>query len=200
MNKTFILFTILISSMYSSQESFTMKYGCYQILKNGIWSKTIKTNLQVDFSTGSNKDLILTNNNGKQRFIRTADPFVSETAKGLKFQVITTKSNGGDYVFQYFENYNLRLIDASKNVSYEYSCVKNFDEDVGTNHNFHSVIVERAYFHNSPNKSTRRSGYLVYGEVVEPLSEKSGFVYVIYKNSRGQISKGWILKSDLESY
>lgn len=200
MSKASLLFTLLLYSLFFSQESFTMNYGCYKVLKNETWSKSYKTDLQVDFSIGSNKDIFLTNSDGQSRFIRTAEPFISETERGIKFQVITTERNGNNYVFQYFENYNLRLLDVTNNVSYEYSCIKDFDEDAGTNHHLHSVLVQSAYFHNSPSKSTKRSGYLIYGEVVEPLSQKSGFVYVIYKNSKGQISKGWILKTDLESY
>jgi serine/threonine-protein kinase len=61
------------------------------------------------------------------------------------------------------------------------------------------VAAERAYFHNEPNESTRRSSaYLIPSEeVIEALDEKNGFLYVEFTNSKGQMSKGWVRREDL---
>lgn len=184
----------------NAQESFTMNYGCMKAFKNGIEGNLHKVNLQVEFSVGTNKDVIITDNQGESIFVRTANPFVSETDNGMRYQVIPVKNNGTEYLIQYLENHNLRLIRVRDDLMVEYGCAYDFDESVGTNNNLYSVITDRAYFHNSPNENTKRNAYLVYGEVVESLSEESGFVYVIFENEKGIISKGWINKSSLSKY
>jgi len=61
-------------------------------------------------------------------------------------------------------------------------------------------VVDKAYFHNSPDETTRRNAYIVHWNkaVLTPLNEQSGFIYVIYTNEKGQISKGWLRKKDLK--
>ncbi len=62
----------------------------------------------------------------------------------------------------------------------------------------YKVVAERAYFHNQPDEATRRGAYMVPSEdVIQALEEKDGFLYAEFTNSRGQTSKGWLLKSDL---
>jgi serine/threonine-protein kinase len=62
------------------------------------------------------------------------------------------------------------------------------------------VLASRAYFHNSPDKSTKRLSYLIpSNDVITGLDEKNGFVYTEFTNSRGQTSKGWVSKQDLIS-
>ena len=56
---------------------------------------------------------------------------------------------------------------------------------------------ERSYFYTEPNFSTRRNAYLVTDEVVYVYQIENGFGYVEFTNSRGQISKGWIVLDDL---
>jgi eukaryotic-like serine/threonine-protein kinase len=60
------------------------------------------------------------------------------------------------------------------------------------------VLAARAYFHNEPDSSTRRSAYLIpSNDVVAGLEEKNGFIYTEFTNSRGQTSKGWVRRQDL---
>ena len=64
----------------------------------------------------------------------------------------------------------------------------------------YKVLASRAYFHNSPEKTTRKVSYLIpSNDVITALDEKNGFVYTEFTNSRGQTSKGWIRKQDLIS-
>ena len=64
----------------------------------------------------------------------------------------------------------------------------------------YKVLAQRAYFHTSPDKNTRRVSYLIpSNDVITALDEKTGFVYTEFTNSRGQTSKGWIRKADLIS-
>ncbi len=65
------------------------------------------------------------------------------------------------------------------------------------------VVKIKSYFHDAPDKNTRRSTFLLpwddaYG-IVTALDENNGFVYVVFINRAGRTSKGWILKSDLEA-
>ena len=64
----------------------------------------------------------------------------------------------------------------------------------------YKVLSSRAYFHNTPDKATRRVSYLIpSNDVITALDEKNGFVFTEFTNSRGQTSKGWIRKQDLIS-
>jgi eukaryotic-like serine/threonine-protein kinase len=63
----------------------------------------------------------------------------------------------------------------------------------------YKVVAERAYFHNEPNESSRRSSaYMTPSdEIIDALDERSGFIYVEFTNSKGQTSKGWLRREDL---
>jgi serine/threonine-protein kinase len=64
----------------------------------------------------------------------------------------------------------------------------------------YTIAAERAYFHNDPDENTRRAAYMIpSGEVaLKPLEERNGFVYIIFTNTDGQTSKGWLRKQDLK--
>jgi eukaryotic-like serine/threonine-protein kinase len=56
----------------------------------------------------------------------------------------------------------------------------------------------QAYFHNSPDPSTRREAYLTPSdEVMTATDEQGEYVYIVFTNENGQTSKGWVRKSDL---
>jgi hypothetical protein len=59
------------------------------------------------------------------------------------------------------------------------------------------VLTEKAYFHKESSIETKGKGYVVKGQnvLIEKLSEK--FAYVKFVNSKGSITRGWLLKSDL---
>ena len=63
-------------------------------------------------------------------------------------------------------------------------------------------IIDRAYFHNQPDESTRREAFLVHWNnsyaTLEALDEKNGFIYVVFRNHLNQTSKGWLRKKDLK--
>ena len=62
----------------------------------------------------------------------------------------------------------------------------------------YKVIAPRAYFHNGPDASTRRSAYMIpSNDVIAATDEKNGFVYTEFTNNNGQTSKGWLRKQDL---
>ncbi|MCD6064609.1 MAG: protein kinase [Flavipsychrobacter sp.] len=64
---------------------------------------------------------------------------------------------------------------------------------------YYRVVSYRAYFHNEPDRSTRRNAFLVRSdERILALDERDDFIYTEYTNSQGQTSKGWVLKDDLE--
>lgn len=63
-------------------------------------------------------------------------------------------------------------------------------------------IAAKSYFCNEPDESTRRSTFVLpdnsdYG-IVTALDDRNGFIYIEFTNHAGRISKGWILKADLE--
>ncbi len=64
----------------------------------------------------------------------------------------------------------------------------------------YTLSVSKAFFHTEPDPSTRRKAHLVHWNNAEltALDEKNGFIYVVFFNTAGQITKGWLLKSDLK--
>src|SRR5579875_2273394 len=55
----------------------------------------------------------------------------------------------------------------------------------------YKVITPRAYFHNQPDATTRRTAYMIpSNDVVPAYDEKNGFIYTEFTNNRGQTSKG----------
>lgn len=60
-------------------------------------------------------------------------------------------------------------------------------------------VRNKAYFHNEPDAGTRREAFIVHwnNAVLKPQAEKNGFVYIVFTNHQGQVSKGWLSKSDL---
>ena len=63
----------------------------------------------------------------------------------------------------------------------------------------YKLASKKAYFHNQPDESTRRRAFINHwnNAIVEALDEQNGFIYIIYTNSLGQTSKGWLNKKDL---
>jgi eukaryotic-like serine/threonine-protein kinase len=63
----------------------------------------------------------------------------------------------------------------------------------------YKVSAARAYFYSEPDRSTKREAYLIPSEDIVVASKEQGeFIYTVFTNSRGQTSKGWILKKDLK--
>lgn len=64
----------------------------------------------------------------------------------------------------------------------------------------YTLSVSKAYFHSEPDPSTRRKAHLVHWNNAEltALDEKNGFIYVVFFNTAGQVTKGWLQKSDLK--
>ncbi len=55
-----------------------------------------------------------------------------------------------------------------------------------------------AYFHDEPDETTRRNAFInQWNKAFNAINEKDGFIYVIYTNDEGQVSKGWLRKKDL---
>jgi len=61
------------------------------------------------------------------------------------------------------------------------------------------VSVSKAYFYEKPDMKTRKSSYLVYGNQIHPINESKYYYFIEYENERGLITKGWILKSEIEN-
>jgi hypothetical protein len=62
---------------------------------------------------------------------------------------------------------------------------------------FFVVSSEKSYFHNEPDSSTQRKGYLIVGQRFLGKEIKNGFVYAEYTNTSGILTNGWIKFSDV---
>jgi len=60
-------------------------------------------------------------------------------------------------------------------------------------------VVNKAWFYYEPNPSKIKPLYIPEGKnvILSPTEEENGFVYVVYKNSRGEETHGWLNKKDL---
>ena len=64
----------------------------------------------------------------------------------------------------------------------------------------YTLGVQKAYFYSQPDEGTQRESFLVHWNNAEltALDEKNGFIYVVFFNTGGQVTKGWLRKRDLK--
>lgn len=62
------------------------------------------------------------------------------------------------------------------------------------------TVITKAYFYSEPNTGKRRSFYLQPRKdlVLNSTNEQNGFEYVVYVNKKGETTKGWLNKQDLQ--
>jgi len=62
------------------------------------------------------------------------------------------------------------------------------------------TVINKTWFHSAPDSSKRKTFYLQPRQdvVLIPTAEENGFVYVVYVNKKGQSTRGWLDKKDLE--
>ncbi|MEP6947914.1 MAG: N-6 DNA methylase [Ginsengibacter sp.] len=61
------------------------------------------------------------------------------------------------------------------------------------------TVVDTTFFHDQPDESTSRQSYLdpLNKNILNPIQDRNGFIYIEYTNRFGRTSKGWINKKDL---
>ncbi len=61
------------------------------------------------------------------------------------------------------------------------------------------TVINKAWFHYEPDSTKLKPVFLKPRQdvVLTPKDEKNGFVYVVYINSKGQATHGWLDKKDL---
>ena len=61
------------------------------------------------------------------------------------------------------------------------------------------TVTDTTFFHDKPDESTRRKTYLdpLNKNILNPLRDQNGYIYIEYTNHFGRTSKGWINKKDL---
>jgi type I restriction enzyme M protein len=63
------------------------------------------------------------------------------------------------------------------------------------------TVITKAWFHYQPDSTKKKPVFLEPRKdlILTPKDEKNGFVYVVYINSRGAATHGWLDKKDLEA-
>ena len=58
------------------------------------------------------------------------------------------------------------------------------------------TVTDTTFFHDQPDESTRRKSYLdpLNKNILNPIQDRNGFIYIVYTNHFGRTSKGWINK------
>ncbi|MBK7886945.1 MAG: hypothetical protein IPJ86_06445 [Bacteroidetes bacterium] len=60
-----------------------------------------------------------------------------------------------------------------------------------------TVKVAKTYFYDEPEVNSLRHSYIIIGQEIQVLDSEGDFVYVSFDNNR-IITKGWLLRADLE--
>ncbi|MPS65973.1 hypothetical protein [Chryseobacterium sp.] len=77
---------------------------------------------------------------------------------------------------------------------------RNEEQQLFDNNQEYIVIQPKAYFHQKPNQDSRKDTYLLYGAKILASKETRYFVFTSFTNTDGVTSKGWVLKTDIETY
>ncbi|GAA4455333.1 hypothetical protein GCM10023189_23110 [Nibrella saemangeumensis] len=73
------------------------------------------------------------------------------------------------------------------------------DDDSGGK--LYTVQSDYAHFHTQPDESARQENIHINkwnNARLKPLDERRGFIYVVYTNEQGQVTRGWLNKKDLK--
>jgi hypothetical protein len=60
-------------------------------------------------------------------------------------------------------------------------------------------VVTYAYFHDRPDEASIRNANINRwnNARLTAIDDQNGYIYVVYKNEQGEVSKGWLNKKDL---
>lgn len=106
-------------------------------------------------------------------------------------------SNGRNYTIT-IEDQKAKIVFSNEFGNYEMELLKiRKNNAVVSAEGMASVISDRAYFHSQPDFSTKRKAFVVTGEQVRYSKTSGAFVYVVFFNTAGTKTQGWLLKSDL---
>lgn len=63
----------------------------------------------------------------------------------------------------------------------------------------YTLAASKAFFYDQPDPDSRRNTYLIFSNNAEltAIEDKNGFIYVMFFNTAGEITKGWLRKRDL---
>ena len=61
------------------------------------------------------------------------------------------------------------------------------------------TVTDTTFFHDQPDESSHRKSYLdpLNKNILTPIRDENGFIFIVYTNRFGRTSKGWISKKDL---
>lgn len=62
------------------------------------------------------------------------------------------------------------------------------------------VLTDKAYFHASPNFSSKKKAYLIKGEIGTFTKIENKFGFLRFTNARGVVTEGWLSLSDVRMY
>jgi len=91
-----------------------------------------------------------------------------------------------------YENFNIEnpsksSINTTNNTNYKNTSV-NFKAQ---------ALVKRCYFFDSPVSSTKRTSYVIRGDIVDVLQESGEYYYAIFTNSKGTKTEGYLKSNEL---
>lgn len=60
-------------------------------------------------------------------------------------------------------------------------------------------VRNKAFFHDQPDAGTKRKAFIIHWNdaILVPQDDQNGFIYVVFKNHLGQVSRGWLSKDEL---
>jgi hypothetical protein len=89
-----------------------------------------------------------------------------------------------------------------KEISNSVESALNTSQKTGNKNLVNYRVRVKTFFYNNPDENSRRNTFLLpytgdYG-VITALDDKNDFIYIVFTNHAGRISKGWIRKTDLD--
>jgi clan AA aspartic protease (TIGR02281 family) len=110
--------------------------------------------------------------------------------------VLGANNNSLDNQNSTYEQYNNDNNADDKNIASEDKKLNQVDNDAFEY--FYYSVTSKTYFYDLPDSNTKRTSYLINGDIVYIEKAKNGFGYIVFINNYGQTTSGWIKLYDLD--
>jgi S1-C subfamily serine protease len=133
---------------------------------------------------------IISGYRSEERLIQTTTEITHGSSGGPLF------NNKGEVIGITTSGFGEANLNFAVNINQIKLSVKN--ENTNETNNYFVVISDKTYFHTTPEINSKRNAYLLKDAIGNVIESRNGFVYIIFKNTRNQISKGWIRIGDIK--
>ncbi|MDF3076384.1 MAG: hypothetical protein K0S09_273 [Sphingobacteriaceae bacterium] len=177
---------LLAYSAYSLFSNSSKTYASAAEMSDSI-SVEDSSGTQNSQNTGDNQKTVLPQDTGSDNQNQTPEEAQAEAAENQEDQQPADDPTVGDSK-------------SADTISREHAVEPKIDRSANDEgYDKYKLKVNKAYFYSQPDESTKREAFLVIWNNAEltAIDDQKGFIYVVFFNSAGQVTKGWLKKSDL---